>query len=305
MNVGDVSEDHIITHYFAPISADLSDDVAIVSPPPGQSLLVSCDALMEDVHFLRRSPANWVGQKTLRVNASDIVASGGVPRWATLSICLPKDLPLQWLADFAQGLHQACKQTGITLIGGDTTASPAQISISLTVFGCAKRPIRRSGANLGDLIVVTGQLGGAHLGLDYILNNKTGGETWVARHFIPPYRLAFVQKITEMATAMMDLSDGLSSDLPRLCRASNQGATIYLDQLPKAVATQESQDIWIAAEDYELLFTVAEKDWQSVLAMGERTQTPVTCIGKMTNETKFLYQNREVEMDGRGWQHFR
>ena len=317
--VGQVSEDELIRRFFAPIADDLSNDTAALEVPEQHLMLVSSDALMEGIHFLRESPARLVGQKVLRVNASDILADGGKPRWMTLSLAMPRDVELRWLAGFTEGLSQALAETGIKLVGGDTTAAMGQIAITVTMIGTvpADRRVGRHGGGVGDWIGITGDLGGAALGLDMVLGKHAELEPleryfWMERHFCPPFRGRFAQGIAAqgLVTAMMDLSDGLLCDLPRLCRASGTGARVELNRLPVSDEARAlgltPEDAARSGEDYELLFTTHHDHWQEIEAIARWADTPVTRIGALVEDAavQFLMKGKPLKNELPTWKHF-
>lgn len=316
--VGDLSEDRLISTYFAPIAAALDDDVAELVPPSGQHLLVSTDALQEGIHFLRECPAHWVAQKALRANVSDILASGGKPLWFTLALSMPRTLELTWLEKFAAGLGEAATELGLQLVGGDTTASVDRLALSVTVMGALApgRRVTRSGARVGDYVAVTGFLGSANAGLDVILGRHELSpqvrQALMARHFCPPLRPAFAQALAAqgLATAMMDLSDGLLTDLPRLCRASGVGAQVELGLVPLATDLPALGytvvDAVRGGEDYELLLTCDPAHWNDLCALAVHCETPLAQIGTIEPGNKVLWLQDGVPQDFRlpTWKHF-
>lgn len=315
--VSDLSEDEIIRQFFEPIAPGLDDDVARIMLSGDRELLVSTDALQEDVHFLRRCPARLVGEKSVRVNASDIIASGGCPRWITLSICLPPQLELAWLRDFSDGVRDGLASTEISLIGGDTTRSIQHISISITAFGTVARgcSISRSGARVGDILAVTGHVGEAVLGLEIILGKRqmerTRAHAWIMRHFSPPFRRDFSMAVASRATSMMDLSDGLATDLPRLCAASGVQAEVDLGWLPLSDEARHAgltaDEAFAAGEDYELLFTVPPESFSEIERIGENLGVRVTRIGRILDGTglRILNGGKLASPTLHTWKHFK
>lgn len=317
--VGDVSEDGIIENFFAPIAADLCDDVAAITPAADCELLVSTDALQEGIHFLREAPANLVAQKALRANVSDILSSGGRPKWFSLALSLPRDLELRWLTQFSSGLMAAMNETGVSLIGGDTTAAVNHIAISITILGVVPKDkrISRKGARPGDLVCVTGTMGDASIGLELLLGNmqmdRLDTYAWLERHFCPPYRGRFAQALAahQYPTAMMDLSDGLLSDLPRLCKASSVGVRLDLADIPiNPDASQlgvTPEKALRAGEDFELLFCLPPEHWQQVQQIALKAETPVHCIGKVSEEAGLQLVHKGEPVDAstlHAWKHF-
>jgi len=317
--IGDWAEDDLIAKIFAPIAGDLSDDAAAAEPPPGKLLLTSVDALVEDVHFTRAAPAAWVAQKALRVNASDIAACGGQPAFYTLALALPADLPVAWLRDFARGLAEAQAELGVELAGGDTVRAPDRIAISVAINGYVDPAHRltRSGAKPGDILAVTGYLGEAALGLDFLLGRREADDAtaalWRRRHFHPPDRGPFARALAEhgLANAMMDLSDGLTADLPRLCRASGVGARIDWAALPLSPAARalgcDGDHAWTAGEDCELLIAAPPTHWPQLQTLAQDSCVPLTRIGKTTADGDLaLRQNgRPHRPKTQPWRHFR
>lgn len=314
--VSDLSEDEIIRQFFEPITPGLDDDVARVVLSGDRELLVSTDALQEDIHFLRRCPARLVGEKAVRVNASDVVASGGHPRWITLSLCLPADLDLSWLRDFADGIRDGLEHTEMALIGGDTTRSVQHISISVTAFGTVERgaSIYRSGARVGDVLAVTGNVGEAILGLDVILGKRqmerTQAHAWIMRHFLPPFRRDFAIAAASRVTSMMDLSDGLAIDLPRLSAAAGVQAEVDLGWLPLSEEARQAglaaEQAYAAGEDYELLFTVPPESFPDMERIGENLGVKVTRIGRILDGTgvRLLNGGKLASPTLHTWKHF-
>lgn len=316
--VGDLTEDHLIHYFFAPIAEDLQDDVAAVNVPADHELLVSTDCLQEDIHFLRASPATLIAQKALRVNVSDILASGGRPRWFTLSLSMPRNLEVRWLSQFASGLKAAMNDSGVALIGGDTTAAIDKISIGITVLGhvTSGRRVGRGGARPGDWLGVTGNLGNAAAGLDVILGKHQLDPLekwfWHERHFCPPNRARFAQGVAAqgLVTSMMDLSDGLLTDLPRLCRTSSVGALIDLSLLPLADEFKElgygAADAARGGEDYELLFSANSAHWQELQELAQWAGTSISHVGTIISGSEVVWQQdgQRLDLDLPQWKHF-
>ncbi len=316
--VADLPEDILVQTYLAPLSGHLGDDCASLCPDSSEEFLVSADALLEGVHFLRSAPASWVAYKAVLANVSDIVADGGTCRWLTLCLSLPRDLELAWLASFCEGLGQALKETGVELVGGDTTASLSQIGMSLTAMGTAPRGQRvtRQGAEPGDIIAVTGNLGealpGLRLELGQLALEKEADRHWRRRHFHPPFRGAFGRRLAELglAKAMMDLSDGLAADLPRLCRASGLGAEVEINRLPLSRGARAlglaAEDACLGGEDFELLFAVAPGQWQSVQALSDAHDLRVSGLGVFVpgEEVRYKKSGEPVSLEKKSWRHF-
>jgi thiamine-monophosphate kinase len=299
----------------------MGDDAALFSPGRDHQTILTCDWFLEGSHFLRdKHPADAVGWKCLARAVSDIAAMGGTPNCFLLSLALPESHTGKWLNEFLGGLHRAARLFGCALAGGDTTKRK-DILINVTVIGevRAGRSVLRSGARPGDLIYVSGHLGQAELGLRTLRRRKHPArprDPLLRKHFYPVPRLELGRWLAEnrLATAMMDLSDGLSSDLPRLCRASEVGARVAAEQLPFAVigSARHSKKFDLqqlalhGGEDYELLFTVARAKARRI----PRTfhGLPLTPIGEITRTNTVQLRDgtgREQKLVPSGWDPFR
>jgi len=240
--------------------------------------------MIEGVHFDHRLHPSDVGWKLVAVNVSDIAAMGCLPDWALLTIAIPEPVDLNFVEQFSAGLHAALKQWNVRLVGGDTTRSPGPKALSLTLASAPRNhpPLTRCGANHGDEVWVTGTLGDAAAGF---LHNNPMGLKWLRRP-VPP--IEFAQALPGLATAAMDISDGLATDMPRLCKASGVGACINPHALPRSKALEEMADpisLQMAfGEDYQLLFCANPMQHNSIKAAGNHFNTRVTCIGKITQD---------------------
>ena len=302
------------------------DDAAVVRPPRGARLLLTTDLLAEGVHF-RRAWARPVdlGWKLAAVNASDIAAMGGRPLWALLSLAVPPELDRSFAAGLGRSLRAASRRLGFTLVGGDTCASAAGIFLSLTLAGEAgPRLLTRKGARADDLLFVTGHLGASALGLEALERHGCAALPapllrCARRHLHPEPRLAFGAALagTGLARAALDVSDGISRDLGRLCAASRVGAEVRADLLPLLPSTSRAARLLgrdpIAAalhggEEYELLFTARPRDERRVRALGERLGLQVTAIGRIlppgAGVTAIGADGRPRPLVPRGWEHF-
>ena len=298
----------------------IGDDAAIFHGTKGFDQILTCDWFLEGSHFLRdKHPADAVGWKCLARAVSDIAAMGGVPRCFLLSLALPSSHTGLWLEEFLRGLQRAAKRFGCVLAGGDTTRRK-DILINVTIVGEAQtgQAVLRSGARPSDIVFVSGQLGEAERGLHLIrqghrlLNSRN---PILRKHLYPQPRIALGSWLAEMhlASAMMDLSDGLSTDLPLLCAASGVGARILAAQIPavraegQAGAIENSLELALhGGDDYELLFTVPRKRLNQLLRSFHGI--PLTPIGEITKEQQVLLVNdsgREAPLPNRGWDPFR
>lgn len=270
-----MKEFQLIEHYFRnkgqkrrDVELSIGDDCALVNPADNKSIAISCDTLVENVHFLSDIPAHALGYKSLAVNLSDLAAMGAEPAWFTLALTLPSvDEP--WLARFSEGLFEIAEYYGVALIGGDTTRGPRSISITINGQVIKGTALTRAGAKNGDWVYVTGTLGDSALGLDVLrgakIVNTEDKEYLINRHYYPTPRVLAGQALRTLATSAIDLSDGLISDIGHVLKASNVGAIIDVSQIPlstslKANLSREDALSYAltGGEDYELLFTVPE-----------------------------------------------
>jgi thiamine-monophosphate kinase len=299
----------------------IGDDAAVFQPKPGYEQILTCDWFLEGTHFLRdRHPPDAVGWKCLARAVSDVAAMGGVPRCFLLSLALPAAHTASWLDEFLRGLRRAAKRFDCALAGGDTTQRK-DILINVTVVGEARRgmAVLRSGAQRGDILFVSGRLGEAELGLHRIRDGKglaNSRDLLLRKHLYPEPRLALGRWLAEkrLASAMMDLSDGLSTDLPRLCTASRVGARITATEIPAVripngvgLASKDSLHFALhGGDDYELLFTVPRKKMKQVPRSFHRL--PITAIGEITTQRALVLvgeDGREASLPDRGWDPFR
>ena len=299
----------------------IGDDAAVWRPRAGQETILTCDWFLEGTHFLvNRHPPESIGWKCLVRASSDVTAMGAQPRCFLLSLALPSTRAGAWLEQFLHGLKRASRALQCPLAGGDTTRSN-EILVNITVVGECKRgrAILRSGAHAGDAIFVTGRLGEAEYGLRLLQRAPKRVDTpdkRLRKHLFPEPRLAAGLWLAKngLVTAMMDLSDGLSSDLPRLCKASAVGARIQRDLLPcVAIAGRHSLKRFDATEfalhggdDYELLFTAAPKTVARIPSTIGRVL--ITRIGEITSHKSILLTGESgvtEKLQNKGWDPFR
>ncbi|HEY6386503.1 MAG TPA: thiamine-phosphate kinase [Candidatus Acidoferrum sp.] len=299
----------------------IGDDAALFKSTSGFDQILTCDWFLEGSHFLRdKHPPVAVGWKCLARSVSDVAAMGGAPRCLLLSLALPASHTGVWFDEFLQGLLRAAKRFGCVLAGGDTTRTQ-DILINVTVLGEVRTggAVLRSGARPGDVLFVSGRLGEAELGLRLIRKGKrlaSSHDPILKKHLYPEPRLELGRWLAEnrLASAMMDLSDGLSTDLPRLCAASGVGARLTASKIPAARVPRGEQggdaamlDLALhGGDDYELLFTVPRKRLKRI----PRSQNgiPFTAIGEITKERTLLLVDeagREVPLPNLGWDPFR
>ena len=279
----------LIERHFRPLAGPgafgLQDDAAVLIPPPGHELVLTCDAMVAGVHFLPDDPPDLVGRKLLRVNLSDLAAKGAMPLGYLMTVSTPRTTPDEWFAGFSAGLAQDQREYGITLLGGDTTSTPGPISLSLTAIGhvAPGQAVHRAGAAPADGIWVTGTIGDGTLGLAAArgrLTDPTGYLT--SRYRLPQPRVGF--GIVGIASAGMDISDGLVQDLGHICRASQATAEICAALVPLSDPARAAGPDWLAAcltggDDYELLLAVPPPREAELLQAAHTAGVAVTRIG--------------------------
>jgi len=299
----------------------IGNDGAVLVPGR-QDWVLSCDAFLEGVHFLGKAhPPDSVGYKSLARAVSDLAAMGATPRFFLLTLALPLSKTGGWLDGFLKGMARASRALGIRLIGGDTKKS-ASVSISITVLGeiAPGLAVPRSGARPGDVICVTGRLGQAQLGLELVrksLGRKRGLGPLLEQHLYPKIQVELGAWLARnrMASSMMDISDGLSTDLGRLCAASRVGARVYAKDLPAAKAPAQLlarlrldplQMALNGGDDYELLFTVPPEHLKRLQnAPGYRG---IHAIGRIDRGSRVLLvgeDGRATPLESGGWDPFR
>lgn len=310
-----MNEFTLIDRYFSPLAEGfpgaegLRDDAALLAPPKGMEIVATTDTMNEGVHFIGDEPPGDLAKKLLRVNLSDLAAKGAQPWCYLLNLGLPQGCGEAWVADFARGLAEDQQRYGLHLAGGDSTNTRGGISLSVTAFGLVEKGkiVRRSGAKPGDLLYVTGTIGDAHLGLKAARGELEASEEDTA-YFLSAYRLpdppvACARELGGLASAAMDISDGLAQDLGHLCAASGVGARVNARDVPLSEAARR-QNVELGAlltggDDYQLLLAIPPG---REVVQGTR----LTRIGSITEEkcVEFLGANdAPMALDVTGWQH--
>jgi thiamine-monophosphate kinase len=292
-------EDELIAEIFAPLAAPgglgLADDAAVL-PPGAGDLVVTTDAVIAGVHFFPSDPPAPVAKKALRVNLSDLAGKGAEPVGFLLTLALPADWTNGWLRDFAAGLAEDARDFACPLHGGDTTATPGPLTISITAFGRSARFVPRSGARPGDLILVSGTIGDAALGLGVARGEPFAAKLGEAarahlleRYRLPRPRLALSRALRDHASAAMDVSDGLAGDLAKLLRASGTSARVEIGRVPLSRAAREAialdpallERAVTGGDDYEIL-CCAPPDAATALQHAARASgVAMTAIGEV------------------------
>ena len=300
------------------------DDCAAIAVHPNQTLLVTTDILIEDIHFTQASILpRQLGRKTMAVNLSDIAAMGGIPLYAFLSMGLKKNTELAFFDELVTGISELCSRFGVTLSGGDMAASPGPTILNVCVIGEAlnNRFLTRSGAQPGDLIQLSGPVGGSAACLNLIVNNKRYEHlsALTQSHFEPEPRINVGLALNKIpyVHAMIDISDGLIQDIDHICSMSGTGAEIFLENIPlfreaEVVAADRPDQaiIWAltGGEDYELCWTVQPDAEKIALEAASEAgaPNPVT-IGKITKSAgiKIIKNGIEWKRNVGGWDHFK
>jgi thiamine-monophosphate kinase len=324
-------EDSLIARYFRPIATDpgafgLGDDAAILAAS-GDEIVVTTDAIVEDVHFLSDDPPDTVARKALRVNLSDLAAKGADPAGFVLTLAL-RAADDAWLAPFARGLTEDAAIFGCALLGGDTVSTPGPLMISITAFGriAPGKMVHRRGAKPGDRVVVTGTIGDAVLGLDILrggpiatalADDVAAQHTLVGRYRIPQPRMALARAVRDHASAAMDVSDGLAGDLAKLCDASGMSAAIDAPSIPVSASAARLlargsvgiEAIVAGGDDYEILCTIPEDRFEAFAQEARVASVAVTSIGTIiagTSMPRFLdAEGRAIALPRLSYSHFR
>ena len=298
----------------------IGDDCCATALPPGEVLLTTTDLLLEEIHFRRAwTDLYALGRKAVAVNISDIAAMGGAPQSLSLGLALPADLNPEEFDQLIAGILAAAAEYGAILSGGDTCRSPGGLMISVTVQGRIDPALllRRSGATVGDLLYVSGTLGDSALALRELLAGRTPPADLALRHHQPLARLRLGQELArrQLATALIDLSDGLRADLGHILESSGVGACIQATTLPLSatfcaalVAEPGLIDLALAGgEDYELLWSAPPSAAAALAALGDELELPLTCIGEIVAEGGLVVtaaDGQEIISAKVGYNHF-
>lgn len=298
-----LGEFDLIAAYFRPLTEgrpealDLKDDAGLLTPPKGCQLVVTTDALVAGQHFLPDTAAESLAVKALGVNLSDLAAMGATPAAYTLALAAPKPIPPGWLESFAAGLGDMQATHGIFLLGGDTVTTSGPLTLSVTALGWvdAGAALRRSGAQVGDDLYVSGTIGDAALGLLVARDGrKLAGEDGDAflrgRYDRPQPRTMLGPRLVRIATSCIDISDGLAADVGHIAKTSGLGAEINVRDLPLSDAARAAltddpdllQTIVTGGDDYELAFTAPPSAAGAIAAAARESDVPLARIGTMT-----------------------
>jgi thiamine-monophosphate kinase len=294
------SEDELIARIFAPFAGPaglgLRDDVAVFTPPPGEDLVLTTDALVAGVHFFADDPPNAIARKALRVNLSDLAAKGARPLGFLLSLALPGDWREDWLEAFAAGLAADASTYDCPLAGGDTVATPGPLTLSVTAFGAVPsgRMVKRSGVRAGDRLYVTGTIGDAAIGLKIRAGGALGipqadRDFLLDRYLTPEPRLALAKAMSLHAHGGMDISDGFVGDLTKMLAVSGVSARVPIYRLPLSPAARAAiaanSDLFAVAatggDDYEIIASVAPDSSPLFEKEAAAAGVPVSFVGEV------------------------
>jgi len=294
----------------------IGDDAALLDMPPGTELVAAVDTIVAGRHFPEGADARSIGHRALAVNLSDLAAMGATPAWATLALTMPS-VDAAWLERFAAGLLDLADANGVALVGGDTTRGPLTISVQLLGHVPRGAALRRSGARAGDLLAVTGTLGDAGAGLEFVgavlPETRPAALELIRRFEYPAPRVRFGLAARGIATAAMDLSDGLVGDLPKLAQASGLAAHVSVERLPmseamRAVVPAAQALAWAlaAGDDYELLLAVPAPRYAELAAAAGQLNLTLTTIGELRagGGVTWSLNGGDFVPGVRGWDHF-
>ena len=296
------------------IPIGIGDDGAIVQPGSNKNLIVTTDTSISGVHFPVNSEASDIGYRAVAVNVSDVAAMGGNAKWMTLALTL-NVFEHSWLERFSEGLFEAAKEYGITLIGGDTTRGEGNV-ITIQMIGEVNpdEEIPRDKAKEGDLIFVTGTIGDAAAGLDQFVSHESKNKYLMKRFFRPSARIEIGQALKNIASSAIDISDGLYADAQKLLKASGLGGHLKIDQIPlsdEIIKLYNEKMIYDFAlsggDDYELLFTAPSDCLTKIQRIANQLNQKITIIGEVDNSKKIRCSNngKPIKYHSDGYLHFK
>jgi len=311
------NEFKLIDEYFRPLAGpeglNLADDAAILAVPPGEDIVISTDAMVEHTHFLGGADPSLLARKLLRTNLSDLAAMGARPLGYLLTLCLPTTVGYEWLRGFAAGLAEDQKSFNVFLFGGDTASTRGPIVASITILGAVPwgQAVRRSGARAGDLVYVTGTIGDGILGLAAARGEISDPDSYLAgRYNLPAPRNAL--PISGLASAAIDVSDGLAQELGHIARASRLAITVQVPDVP--ISDQAARfpdrlaDMLAGGDDYELVLAVPPDREAALVETARRVGVKITRIGIChagEPEVTLLDAHGEpIALPRAGWSHF-
>jgi thiamine-monophosphate kinase len=316
-----IREFELIADVFAPLADSkgalrLKDDVALLRARAGHDVVVTTDAIVEGIDFFANDPPDTIAKKALRVNLSDLAAKGAEPLGYLLTLMLPERINSAWLRKFARGLKADQKKFGVSLYGGDMSATRGPLSVSITAFGHVPRgrAILRGGAKPGDIVFVTGTIGDGGGGLA-ALKSKRGDHFLIRRYRLPEPRVAFGLRLRGVATAAIDVSDGLLADLGHIADVSKVHVVVELSRVPLSKSLQRAWGIHKAArvraatagDDYEIAFTAPPRSREKIVEAARKSRTAVTEIGYVKAGWGVVLLGaggKPIRVKRKGWEHF-
>lgn len=316
-----LSEFELIAKLFAPLATSpgafgLKDDAAVIAPRAGHDLVVTTDTIVAGVDFFADDPPDTVAKKALRVNLSDLAAKGAEPRAYLLSLMLPRDTDISWIEAFAHGLGEDQKKYSADLIGGDISSTPGPLSIAITAFGHVPegRIIRRNGAASGDLVFVTGTIGDSAGGLS-VLKGEGSSDSLVERYRIPEPPVLFGPKLPELASAALDVSDGLLADLAHIGETSGVRIVVEAARIPRSPALHalwgDSLEAIVRAatsgDDYQIAFTAPPSREAEIRMAARDAKVAAAKIGRVEQGAGVVLLDErggEIAVARRGFRHF-
>lgn len=324
-----MSEFDLIKHYFTKstqhTNLSIGDDAALISVSEGHELAISTDMLISGTHFFSNAAPYSVGWKSLAVNLSDMAAMGANPKWATLSIALPSNNPT-WLSGFSGGFFACANAFNVDLIGGDTTRGALTISVQMMGEVPKGKAIKRSGAQVGDDIWVSNQLGKAALALAHLLETHNIPDALVQEYLqvlnLPQPRISLGLALRNVASSAIDVSDGLVSEVGHIIKASKtklsiaeMGAVIYLDKIPTSSFIHKNLNqldfqkfVLAGGDDYELCFTANPKQHDAIDTLSSSLNLTLTKVGQITAKNGVIVLDKHhqaIILDTSGYNHFR
>jgi thiamine-monophosphate kinase len=324
------AEDRLIARYFRPLATHpgafgLVDDAAAIAPPAGCDVVLTTDGVIAGVHYFPDDRPENIGRKALRMNLSDLAAKGATPLGFLLSLALPTGADEAWVAAFAAGLAEDVERYGCPLLGGDTDHTPGPTSVSISAFGAVPhgKMVRRSTAKAGDVIVVTGTIGDAALGV-LLRNDETLAKRWrlsdtmsahlKQRYLLPQPRNSLANAVLQNASAAMDVSDGLVGDLAKLCRASGVAAEIDVARLPLSTAVLAAvgaeptalETALTGGDDYEIVLTLPPEKLLAFQLAGDTAGLEVSAIGRIVagEGARFIRDGKALTFAKPSYSHF-
>ena len=324
------AEERLIARYFRPLATHpgafgLGDDAAALAPPAGCDVVLTTDGVIAGVHFFADDPPQTIGRKALRMNLSDLAAKGARPIGFLLSVALPSGTDEAWLAAFAQGLGEDAARYDCPLLGGDTDRTPGPTSVSIAAFGAVPhgKMVRRSTANVGDCVVVTGTIGDAALGVK-LRRDRDLARRWQLtnamadhleqRYLLPQPHNTLAEAVLQHAAAAMDVSDGLAGDLAKLCRASSVSAAIDVSRVPLsdaaraaiAAAPELLETVLTGGDDYEIVLTLTPEKLAAFRAAAKAVGVAVTEIGNVQagEGARFIQDGKPLTFARASYSHF-